>query len=347
MYNNGINIIEESKMSNKNLYNKIMKRFSMFDGVGLDLTGCQTYDEALSSAGIDYTAEKKPLYLEDGTLIKNFFAMSKSDDPSIVLGITGNQYNAVSNREAFSVAEEIVDEGYARYEVGGPSMGAKHSLDYAKSFLVLRGDDFYGGDNDIFHSFIVFNNSFDGSTGIQAQVICERVVCLNGMVRYLGGQANQIRINIQHSATANQRIELAKAIIKRRVKEIELIKEEAQLFMGTHFTRKQFEQEIIPLVLKEKGIVEKDKERERGQQRIDDMVAQLIQAYDAEDTQNYNGSAYKVILAMSDFESHSEPLRDTGNGHIYMNRILKGMKLTTAVATYIATQNNLKIGGIK
>ena len=167
------------------------------------------------------------------------------------------------------------------------------------------------------------------------------------MVRYLGGQSNQIRINIQHSATAQQRIEIAKAVIKKRIKEIDLIKEEAQLFMGTRFTRAQFEKEIVPLVLKEQGVVEKEKERERGQARIDDMVARLISAYDAEDTQNYNNNAYKVILALSDFETHSAPLRDTGNGHIYMNRILKGMKLTTAVATYIAKQHNLKIGGIR
>ena len=66
-----------------------------------------------------------------------------------------------------------------------------------------------------------------------------------------------------------------------------------------------------------------------------------MQAYNADDVQNYASSAYRIILAVSDYESHSAPLRDTGNGHIYMNRILKGMEITTAVAQYIASTRGI------
>lgn len=328
--------------TNADTRNTILKRFSMFDGVGLDLTRAKSYDEALAMSGLDYTANKVPLFLADGTKLENHFGVTKSDNPACILGVVGNQYHAVGNREAFAVAENIVNEGYATYEVGGPSMKSQSALDYAKSFLVLKGDDFQIED-DIFNSFVVFNNSFDGSTGVQYQVICQRVVCMNGMVRYLGGKDSQIKIKIQHTESAKERIRTANKIIMKRQNDIEIIKREAQIFMAQHFTREEFEKEIIPLILESKGLVEKDKERERGHERVAQVVSDLLMAYNADDVQNYANNAYRIILAVSDYESHAEPLRDTGNGQIYMNRIVKGMALTTTVAQYIAQTRSLKI----
>jgi phage/plasmid-like protein (TIGR03299 family) len=321
---------------------KILKRFSMFDGVGFDLTKAKSYGDALDMAGLDYSATKVPIFTESGKEIENHFGVAKSDDPERILGIVGNQYHAVSNRAAFEVAEDIVNGGYANYEVGGPSMKSGYAVDFARSFLVLRGDDFQIED-DMFNSFVVFNNSFDGSTGVQYQVVCQRVVCMNGMVRYLGGKESQFKINIQHTQSAQDRIKMAKKIILKREDDIELIKKEAQLFMNVMFSREEFEKEIIPLILMKKGLVEKDKDRERGQERVEQVVGDILQAYNADDVQNYASSAYRIILALSDYESHSEPLRNTGNGQIYMNRILKGMVLTTAAAQYIANTRGIKM----
>lgn len=97
------------------------------------------------------------------------------------------------------------------------------------------------------------------------------------------------------------------------------------------------------MVLRHQKLVENNKERQRGQERIERLIEQVLQAYDADDVQNYNNTAYKVILAMSDWETHSSPLRDTGNDQIYMNRIAKGMLATRAVAEYIATTRGLSI----
>lgn len=334
--------------TDRNVQEKILKRFSMFDGTGFDLTQCDTYDEALNEAGLDYTAEKKPLFLahegEDGERFYNevqgTYAFVKSDDDSKILGIMGNQYTPVGNRDAFAVAEEIVDEGLARYECGGPSLGAKKTVDYGKSFLVLRGDDFKIGEDE-FQSFTYFNNSFDGSSGVQYSTVCQRVVCLNGMVRYMEGAKSQFRISIQHSKSALERIEQAKKIVMKRQEDIEIIKRQADLLIGTQYTQAEFQKTIIPQVLKEMKLVEKDKERQRGAERIERVVDQLMQAWNSPDVQNYTGTAYRVLLALSDFESHAEPLKNTGNGHLYLNRITKGMALTTAALKVVEAQKNM------
>lgn len=359
---------EDGGLAHNSLYNvadrdvqaKILKRFSMFDGVGIDLTDCDTYDEALEAAGLDYTAEKKELFIQGDKMtaagvidgvpvmvpsykeVKDTFAFVKSDEPSRILGIMGNQYTPVGNRDAFAVAEDIVDEGLARYEVGGPSLGAKKTVDYGKSFLVLRGDDFKIGDDE-FNSFTYFNNSFDGSSGVQYSTVCQRLACLNGMIRFMAGAKSKFRISIQHSSSALERIEQAKKIVMQRQDDIQEIKRQAQLLIGTKYTQKDFEEVVIPQVLKEMKLVEKDKERQRGAQRIEQVVDQLMQAWHADDVQNYTGTAYRVLLALSDFESHAEPLKNTGNGHIYMNRITKGMALTTAAVAIIDVQKHVGI----
>lgn len=333
-----INLYNSNNQQSKDV---VFKRFSMFDNAGLDISGSSTLDEALDGAGLNYTVKKSPIFLGNGAEIKDNFATVREDDESHVLGIVGKQYVPVNNIDAFEVAGELVDEGVASYEVGGPSLGSKNSVDYSKSFLVLRGQDFTIAD-DVFNSFFVFNNSFDGTTGVQYKVICQRLVCLNGMVRMLGGKKSQLFINIQHTKNADDKIRKANEIIMHHHEELLKIQEEAKLFIDTPFSKSRFENEIIPLILKGKKMVENDKERERGQERIERVVHELLEAYNADDTQNYNNSAYKVILALSDYETHSAPLRNTGNNQVYMNRVLKGMVLTTAAAQYLASVTGIR-----
>lgn len=328
--------------SNKELKNKILRRFSMFDNAGLDLTQCTTYDEALEAAGLDYHAKKTPIFLEGGIAIPDRYAVVTDEDPNTALGIVGKSYQPMNNREAFELIEEIVDEGKMSYEAGGITIGHKDLLDRSKAFIVCRGEPFYIHDEP-YNQFLIARNDFTGLGGVTYMTIAEREWCLNGAVRYLGGKKSQLQISIQHSRNTQDKLQKTKFLINQQLEVIEDIKKEAELFAGVHMTREEFEKKIIPIVLEKRGLVEKEKERQRGQERLERTVGELLQAYNADDTQNYNNTAYKAILALSDYETHSSPLRETGNGQMYLNRIMKGMVLTTAVAQYIAQAHNLKV----
>lgn len=75
-----IHLNPDSKFNNapKETYCKVMKRFSMFDGLGHNLTECVDYDQALADAGLDYTGEKKSIYLGNGNIIPDNFAVVKA-----------------------------------------------------------------------------------------------------------------------------------------------------------------------------------------------------------------------------------------------------------------------------
>lgn len=329
---------------------KVLKRFSMFDGTGVDLTECGSYNEAMEIAGLDYTGEKQKMFLADGSEVSNNFCVVKSDDPTVQLGVVGKDYVPVHNREAFSIAEQLFDMGEMRFEVGGPSIGSKKVTDFAKSFLVMRGDDIQIETLDteeVFNTFVVFNNSHDGSSSVQYRVLLQRLVCLNGMTRYLGSKKNQFFINVQHSKGAIDKIRIANEALLNRQNEISAIKAEVEAFANTQFTKKEFDKEVIPRVIqmmKLKPLEADEREISAADLEKRDLTIQrLWGAYQADDTQNYNNTAYKVLLAMSDMETHCAPLRDTQNPSLYMNRVLQGMVLTTGIAKYIAETRGVKV----
>lgn len=320
---------------------KVLRRFSVFDNAGVDLRDCTNLDEALDKAQIDYGATKSPIYLANGTEIKDHYCVTKSDDGK-PLGVVGKDYNPVHNRDAFEIADDLVQFNGFKYEAGGASRGSRCTVDDSKTFMVLRGDDIRMGvgDGDIFNTFVVFRNSFDGTSGIQYRFLMQRLVCLNGMTRYLGGKKSQLWINVQHTNSVDSRLTIAKDAVKKYAKEVEAIRAEANAFIDTPLSRKEFENEIIPQIL---GVMKLNpgNEKEGNIAKINQVIQKALSAYDAEDTANYNGTAYKVILAMTDLESHLEPFRDTQNASLYMNRTLSGMMWTTAIANYIAQTRNV------
>lgn len=326
--------------------NKVLSRFSCFNGVGNDLRGIDNYEEALHAAELDYQVEKQPLMYTDGASAKNAFGIRIVENKQH-LGDVGKDYNPVENIDAFSAAQELVERGDMNFETGGASRGAKNTYDYAKSFLVLRGDDIViGDDDDTFNSFIVFRNSFDGSSGVQYRFLLQRLVCLNGMTRFLGGKKSQFWINIQHSSTALDRIRIANEALQQKAIEIRAIQAEANAFINTPLTRTEFEKEIVPQLLKAMKLktgAQDEQKRLRGENRLQQVVEKALAAYDADDVQNYNSTAYKVLLACSDFETHISPLRDTQNPQLYFNRVLEGMVWTTAIAKYIADTRKISI----
>lgn len=335
--------------------NKVLKRFSMFDGTGADLTNCESYEEALGTAQLDYTGIKVPIFIkaneEEYEPVQDHYCVIKSDDPSKHIGVVGKDYKPVSNREAFGIAEELYEHGGMRFEVGGPSIGSKKVTDYSKSFLVMRGDDIKIDALDmteVFNTFVVIRNSYDGSSGCQYRVILQRLVCLNGMTRYLGDKKSQLFINVQHSKSVLDKIQIANEALKNRTQEIEAIKAEIEAFSKVSFTKAQFDKEIIPLVLKQMKLkpleTTKDELTPADIEKRELVISRLWNAYQADDTQNYNNTVYKVALAMSDFETHAEPLRDTQNPSLYCNRVLQGMVLTTGVMRYIAETRGIKVG---
>ena len=309
---------------------KFDSRRNYFDGAGTEITGCQKTEQAIRLAGLDYTVEKRPLFLADGTLVADNYCTVKSDD-NTQLGVVGKDYGIVQNSEAFDFIDSIIKEG-AEFEAAG------HFKGFKKTFMVAKTESMkILGDN--FQPYLLFTNSFDGSGSIKAMFTPVRVFCSNALVMASKQATNQI--TIRHSGNALQKLYIARDTLLKNTEYLNILKAESEAWAATRFTRADFKNHVIPALLKEMKLTD-DKERKRSVNRIDEVTANIMKTYNATDLGNFDNTAYKAIQAVADYESHAEPMRNTNNPQIYMQRIMAGMVLLNTAIQAVRAKTGIR-----
>lgn len=173
--------------------------------LGTALVKPATAAEAIRAAQLDWTVIKAPLQceLEHRLLpVPNRFAVVRSDlpddAPRPILGIVGNQYTPLQNRDAFSWFDEIVGEGAAIYHTAGALGDGERVWILAK----LPGEIRVVGD-DVADKFLLLSNSHDGSASVQVKFTPIRVVCQNTLTMALRSGPT---VRIAHTRDLKQRM---------------------------------------------------------------------------------------------------------------------------------------------
>lgn len=210
-------------------FNEKTGRYSFFSvnqkawhGLGQIVEQYPTSEEAIKHAGLDYEVIKNPLYTKGSDIIETtngietinnelnvpkYFASIRTDN-NAVLGVVGNDYHIVQNREAFNFFDSIVegDEGIL-YETAG-ALGSGERI-----FITAKLPDYIrvGNGDDVTEKYIFLTTSHDGSGSITAAFTPVRIVCQNTLNASLRSMTNVVRI--KHTSGAKQRIENAHKIM--------------------------------------------------------------------------------------------------------------------------------------
>jgi phage/plasmid-like protein (TIGR03299 family) len=165
-----------------------------------------TSEEMIVAAGLDWSVRKQPLWTRfggDDVLVPSSWATVRQTDGS-VLGVVGDAYQIVQNRDAFVWADSLVDSGAAKYETAGSLFGGR------KVFLSMELPDgiHVPGDEGETKPYILVTNGFDGSTVLQASVTMVRVVCANTWTLALGAATRTFRI--RHSGSTEGKLAAAR-----------------------------------------------------------------------------------------------------------------------------------------
>lgn len=143
-----------------------------------------TAEEAIVTAGLDWEVEKQPVFVRvekalpygppvvSFEAVKDQSAVVRTTDKS-VLGIVGSRYHIINNKELFSFADNLVDDGSAKYETAGALMGGR----VVWVQMRVRGDLRVAGEE--YQGYIILSSSHDGSKALRAAVTPVRVVCWN------------------------------------------------------------------------------------------------------------------------------------------------------------------------
>ena len=257
-----------------------------------------TSEAALRLAGLDWNVIQRPIVTEDGIPIPGFKANLREMDEK-VLGVVTDRYKVVQNTDAFSFTDSLVGEG-VKYETAGSLQGGRRTWLLAKlpQRYIISGDEIT--------PYLVFMNSHDGSGSIKVAMTPVRIVCENTLNlalstarRYwatnhtgdIQGKINDAKYTLLY---ANQYMgELGKTI--NRLNQIKLTDRQVYEYIDA----------LFPLI---------DEPTEQQKKNLIGMKEELkVRYFDAPDLRHVGKNAYRFVNAVSDFATHSKPLRERKN----------------------------------
>ena len=95
------------------LENGFFTKRRIFDGIGVNVEGALTSEEAIKKAGLDWEVVQRKLYTEDGMRVNNVMANVRDSDQR-VMGIVSNKYSVLQNSDAFAFTDSLVEMVKAR-----------------------------------------------------------------------------------------------------------------------------------------------------------------------------------------------------------------------------------------
>jgi phage/plasmid-like protein (TIGR03299 family) len=269
-----------------------------WNGLGVSVMSAPTSSEALKLAGLDWNVVQEPIYTEYNEKVEGYKANVRDFDRK-VLGVVSDRYKVVQNVEAFSFTDELLGKG-VRYETAGSLAEGK------KIWLLARLPREYIIAGERISPYLVFSNTHDGSGSVKVAITPIRVVCNNTL--NLALSTAQRSFSMIHTGNITDKIQEARDTLFMAESYMDNLGVEFEQLRGQKVTDAQVEEYIElllpmdknPTKLQEKNIIH----------LRDDMRKRY---YDAPDLQKVGNNAYRFINAVSDFATHSNPLRRTAN----------------------------------
>ena len=249
-------------------------------------------------AGLDWQVVQKPIMTEEGQIIDGYKVNIRDLDQK-VLGVVSNRYKVVQNEDAFAFTDALLGEGVT-YETAGSLADGKRTwmLAVLPHKYIIAGDEIT--------PYLVFMNSHDGSGAIKAAMTPIRVVCQNTLNLALSTAKRCWSTN--HTGDISGKMEDARSTLQLANNYMVELGRGIEQLQRIRVTDKQvldYINEFFP--------VSEDmssQQRKNMQTLQEDMK---MRYFDAPDLKHVGKNGYRFINAVSDFATHSRPLRETAN----------------------------------
>lgn len=267
-------------------------------GLGSVIMEAPTSADALRLAGLDWNVVQEPIYTEAEEQIGGYKVNVRDTDRK-VLGVVSDRYKVVQNADAFSFTDELLGRG-VRYETAGSLQEGK------KVWLLARLPREYIIAGERISPYMVFSNTHDGSGSVKVAVTPVRVVCNNTLNLALSTAKRSF--SMIHTGNIQDKIQEAKDTLFMAEKYMDCLGIEFEQLRRQKLTDEQVKEYIEILLPME---TEATPAQARNMIRLRTDMKQRY--YDAPDLQKIGNNAYRFINAVSDFATHSSPLRRTAN----------------------------------
>ena len=267
-------------------------------GLGVRIQEAPTSEKALWLAGLDWQVLQKDIYTEGRIQVPGYKANVRDSDGQ-VLGVVTDRYRVVQNREAFAFTDALLGKG-VRYETAGSLQKGK------KVWMLARLPKEYIITGERISPYLVFSNTHDGSGAVRVAVTPIRVVCNNTLNLALNTAKRSW--SMIHTGDIREKIQEAADTLFRAEEYMDKLGREIEELRNIDLTDQQVKEYIEILLPLEK---EPTPAQSRNTLRLRRDMEQRY--YDAPDLQKVGSNAYRFVNAVSDFATHSSPLRRTAN----------------------------------
>ena len=267
-------------------------------GLGTKVMEAPESAEALKLAGLDWKVIQKPIVTEDDIPIPGFKANLRDVDEK-VLGVVTDRYKVVQNTDAFSFTDELLGEGVT-YETAGSLQDGRRTWLLAKlpQRYIISGDEIT--------PYLIFMNSHDGTGAIKAAMTPVRVVCQNTLNLALSTAKRSWSTN--HTGNIQGKLEDARNTLLYADRYMAEFGKEVDGLNRTKLTDRQvceYIDALFPLL---------ENPTDQQQRNLRQMKEEVkIRYFDAPDLKLVGKNAYRFVNAVSDFATHSKPLRERAN----------------------------------
>lgn len=264
-------------------------RTATWEAVDSNISAATSVEEALKISGLDYTVEKVPVFLEDGTPIPGAFC-TKKEGTNDTFGVVGSQFEIIQNQEALSFVDNLVSEGLT-FVKAGENHKMLYLIGKLPSIEVL-GDEVT--------PYLIFQNSHNGSTTLKATIAPLRIVCQNQFNLTFRKAVN--KISLRHTKSIKGRLHTAQQVLLQNTEYLSEFQKQALGLAQEKVSKKQVDTLLD-------GIFEIKPEFNPTQvRRMEEKRDRFLSAYQADDNQNFLGTKWGLINAYTDFVTH-KPLR--------------------------------------
>lgn len=267
-------------------------------GLGVRVEEALSSKKALRLSGLDWSVIQKSILTSDNELIPSFKANIRESDGK-VLGVVTDRYKIVQNSEAFAFTDSLVGEGVT-YETAGSLQDGR------KVWMLAKLPEKYKLLDDEVTPYLVFSNSHDGSGALKIAMTPIRVVCNNTLNLALNDAKRIWSSN--HTGDINLKLEEASKTLFLAKDYMKKLDYEANYLNRKKIDDKkilEFIDELLPLPDNASRIQEKNIDLLRSDMKL--------RYFDAPDLSHLSKSAWRFVNAVSDFATHTTPLRKTEN----------------------------------
>lgn len=273
-------------------------RETPWHGMGISVENAPTSEDAIKLAGLDWEVSKEKVFTESGIQIPGFYATTRNTDGS-VYGMVTSKYQVIQNKDAFAFMDALLDMEDGKdvhYETAGSLFGGR------KVWMLARMPEITVNGDKV-ESYCVITNSHDGKNAVQVCMTPIRVVCQNTLNLALDG-AKRIW-STRHTGSFEGKLEDARMTLEFANKyNTELINFADEL-ANTSVNAIQFNRFVNEMW------VLNDDASDRQKKNIIELQDDFRTYYQRDDIKKFNGSAWGVMMALTDFTQHRDPNRMT------------------------------------